>query len=140
MINTCNQATNNRIISVAENRMTFTIYNNSLFLVNKVTVDNCYITLGLRCDYLFEIIDTSNNIKSVYYVELKGRDIVHAIEQLTCTLNVCRNIHNNIKKECYIVASKFPRSSPSSQVMKKDFLSKNKSQLFIDTTKREVKI
>jgi hypothetical protein len=139
MITKCNKLTSNSIISVAENNRNFRIINASLFSVNEVAVDGCYITFGLRCDYLFEIIN-NEIIEKIFYVELKGSDIHHAILQLEETLLNCTTIHNNIKKECYIIASKFPKAGTASQVMKKKFLTKNRIQLFIDTKVKEVKI
>jgi len=138
MITTCNHNSNQSIVSVSENRKTFKIKNNSLVVINKVEVDGCYITSGSRCDYLFEIID-DNRIEKVFYVELKGSDIAHAIEQLKSTIAYCKNIHREIlSKECHIISSKFPSSGPSSQILKKKFKKENNIQLFIKTRIGEV--
>ena len=146
MISSCNTTTNNKIISVSENRRTFKVKNDSSFTINEVEVDGCYKTTGAKCDYLFEVIskDTKTNIETVsivFYVELKGSDINHAIEQLESTIQHCLTEHKKVnKKECYIVASKVPSSGPKSQVLKKKFLKKNKIQLFIDTKIKEVTV
>jgi len=138
MISKCNNATKNNIISVSENRRKFIILNNSKFLVNEVKVDGCYILNGAKCDFLFEVINSK--LEEVFYVELKGSDISHAVEQLEATILKCLSIHKDISRKCFIVASKFPKSGTSSQVMKKKFLSKNKIQLLIDTNIKEIKI
>lgn len=143
MISRCNSVSANNIVSVSENKRVFRIKNNSALTVNKVQVDGCYITTGLKCDFLFEIIETRDsieNIKNVFYVELKGSNVTHAIDQLEATINNCRTIHNQIVKECYIVASKFPSAGTSSQVLKKKFIKKNNIQLFIDTKQKEVSV
>ena len=144
MISICNSCNENAIVSVSENRRTFRIKNDSTFEVNKVEVDGCYKTEGLRCDYLFEIIENRKNnrtIKKIFYVELKGSDITHAIHQLEATIVDCSSIHNNIEtQECYIIASKFPSSGASSQLLKKKFYKKNKIQLFIATKIKEIVI
>jgi len=140
MISSCNTTTTNKIIRVAENKRIFRIINDSSFQINKVKVDDCYIKNVLRCDYLFEIIEKMD-VSIVFYVELKGSDINHAIEQLEATIQYCLNEHNRVnKKECYIVASKFPSAGTSSQVLRKKFFKKNKIQLFIGTKKTDVTI
>ena len=144
MISSCNTTTTNKIISVSENKRTFRVKNDSVFTINEVEVDGCYKTTGAKCDYLFEVIskDTKTNVETVtivFYVELKGSDINHAIEQLEATIQHCLSEHKSVnKKECYIVASKFPSAGTSSQILKKKFLKKHKIQLFIDTKIKEV--
>ena len=134
----CNELNNNKIISTSENTRKFIIKNDSRFNINKVKVDNCYIKNGLRCDYLFEIISNKLTIK-VFYLELKGKDVNHAVEQLKETLKYCQEKHNNkITKQCYIVVSKFPSSNASAQLLKKKFRKENKVQLFIDSKIKEV--
>jgi len=139
MITRCNKCTKNKIVPVNENKREFRIQNNSRYEINTVTVDKCYITSGLKCDYLFEII-LNTDIKKVYYVELKGSDISHGIKQLESTIQYCKSEHNRVSKEAYIIASKFPKSSTSSQKLKKEFKRVNNIQLFIDTKQREVTV
>ena len=140
MINKCNTYSNNKLISVSENKRTFKIKNSSSFNINEVVVDDCYIKVGERCDYLFEIID-QGTLEKVFYVELKGSNVTHAIEQLKATIIHCKSIHNIVNlKQCYIIASKFPSAGPSSQALKKKFKRENKIQLFIDTKVKEIVI
>ena len=80
MIEDCNSTNKNKIVSVSENKRTFRINNKSLFTINKVEVDGCYISEGRKCDFLFEIIE--NDVKEVFYVELKGKHIEDAVEPL----------------------------------------------------------
>ncbi|NEW61616.1 hypothetical protein GSY74_10000 [Sulfurovum sp. bin170] len=136
MISSCNEVKTDKIISVSENRRTFRVNNSSSLSINKVEVDGCYISSGLKCDYLFEIID--KEIKQIFYVELKGKNIEHGIKQLEATIKYCLSVHKNIPKECYIVASRVPKSSTSSQKLKKEFKRKNNIQLFIDTKTKEI--
>jgi len=138
MISTCNKITTKKIVVVSENKRKFRIKNNSLYTINEVEVDGCYIKVGLKCDFLFEL--SKKTIEKVFYVELKGSDVTHGIEQLESTMNTCKAIHSGFDKECYIVASKVPSSGTSSQILKKQFIKKNKIQLFIDTNVKEVKV
>jgi len=138
MIDSCNEVTQNKIVTVSENKRKFIINNKSLFTINTVTVDECYVKSGLRCDFLFEVID--EELKEVFYVELKGSDISHGIQQLEATLKHCLAIHKNIPKSCYIVASRVPKTSTSTQKQKKEFKRKNSVMLYIDTKQKEVTV
>ena len=138
MIDSCNDATQNKIVSVSENRRKFTVNNKSRFTINRVTVDDCYITEGLKCDFLFEVID--EDVKEVFYVELKGSDISHAIQQLEVTVKHCLTIHKSVPRGCYIVASRVPKASTSTQKAKKEFKRKNGMMLYIDTKQKEVTV
>ena len=137
MITICNEFSQNKVISVEENKRVFRVVNSSAKNINKVKVDGCYISSSTKCDWLFEILE-NEAIKNIFYVELKGSDISHAIVQLEATIKHCKQIHGTHKRESYIVASKFPKAGTSSQVYKKNFLAKHKIQLFIDTNIKEV--
>ena len=136
MIERCNVVNKNKIVIAKENKRIFRINNESRFTINKVTVDGCYILNGRKCDYLFEIID--NEIKNVFYVELKGKDIEHALDQLETTLKHCISIHKKFDRSCYIVASRVPKTTTSTQKQKKEFKRKNGVMLYIDTKQKEV--
>jgi hypothetical protein len=41
----------------------------------------------LKCDYLL----LNDDVKTAYFIELKGSDIQHAIEQLECTLRIFKH-------------------------------------------------
>jgi len=139
MIESCNSTNQNKIVSVSENKRKFTVNNNSLFTINKVTVDDCYIKEGSKkCDFLFEIID--EELKAVFYVELKGSAISTAIQQLETTVKHCLNIHKNVPRSCYIVASRVPKTSTSTQKQKKEFKRKHSVMLYIDTKQKEVRV
>ena len=103
-----------KIIRVEENKKKFIINNKDLLLINHVKVDGYLITTGNRCDHLFEII----SLKKVFYVELKGSDIKHALEQLLDTIIFCEKFHANFNKECFIVCSRVPKETPRTQVLK----------------------
>ena len=140
MIDICNKYSSDKIVPAEENGRKFRIKNNKSLNINKVKVDNCYITDGKRCDYLFEIIN-DNIIEQVFYVELKGSNITHAIEQLEVTMIFCKTIHNKVKnKKCFIVASRYPSAGQSSQILKSKFKRKHNIQLFFDSKIKEVTV
>ncbi|OHE16234.1 MAG: hypothetical protein A2540_03665 [Sulfurimonas sp. RIFOXYD2_FULL_37_8] len=141
MISTCNQLSNNSLISVKEpkRKVQFIIDNKSKLAINKVTVDGCLIdsNTSLKCDYLFEILDGSTIIK-VLYIELKGKDLTHAILQLEATIKYCLQYHNSHNRECHVVSTAVPKASTKSTTLKKEFRRKNHIQLFIDTMQKTV--
>jgi len=139
MIKKCNELSSNKIIAVSEKGRKFTIENNSKHNINKVTVDGCYITSGKRCDYLFELLP-NENVETVFYVELKGKDIAKAIEQLEATVKICATIHKGLEKCSFIVASRVPKSGTSTQIFKKEFKKRNKHLLKISTNLHTEKI
>ena len=52
--------------------------------VEKIEVDGCVITEGIRCDWLVRLNDATS--KEEIYVELKGSDVYHAVEQLQASV------------------------------------------------------
>ena len=135
----CSEKTSNKIIKCSQRGKEFKINNKTGRLVNKVEVDGCLIRDGNeeKCDYLFEI---DIPISFVYYVELKGKKLEKACEQLANTIRLCKERHYNIDKECYIISSRVPTSGTSPQSLKKQFLKKHKVQLFIHNRTHTVNI
>jgi hypothetical protein len=114
MISVYNHLRKDKRISVEENKRKFVIDNKDLLLVNHVEVDGHLIKTGYRCDHLFEI----ECLTKVFYVELKGSDIKHALEQLEATIKFCKKFHDDFLKECFIVCSRVPKETTSTQVLK----------------------
>ncbi|PZU92616.1 MAG: hypothetical protein DCE90_17765 [Pseudanabaena sp.] len=75
-----------------ENKRKYILQNPSRKKVCKVRIDGCVITSQSqrKCDYLMIVCEdeASNQAESVdlYFVELKGRDLMSAVEQLTETI------------------------------------------------------
>ena len=77
---------NQKIIVSAENRRKHIAYNNENCKVFQYRIDGEIEPSGtsdLRCDYIIE----NETKKTLYPVELKGKDVVHAVEQITATIN-----------------------------------------------------
>jgi len=138
MINKCNKLTNNSEVKVSENKREFRIINPERKYINKVEVDGCFIKNGPRCDYLFEILQ-GTHIEKVFYVELKGKDLKHAVRQLKATIEHCEKIHCEYSKKAYIVVSRVPAGTEA-QILKKKFKDENGIQLSIRSKYIEVKI
>jgi len=131
----CSEANRNKVVSVSEKGRTFVIKNGGAKFVNKVEVDGCLIEGDrIKCDYLFEI---DKPMTLIIYVELKGKDIEHAFNQLVATIGYCKNRHNKLQKQCHIVASRVPKSGPKVQILKQKMAREYKIQLFVHTQKAE---
>lgn len=134
----CTEESTNKIVSVSENRMTFVVLNDDRNRIRKVQVDGCLIDDEReRCDYLFEIYDPSS---LVIYLELKGHKIDNAANQLEATLSYCQKVHHGLKRCCYIVASRVPKTGPKVQVLKKKFFQKHKVHLIVKTRVAKVSL
>lgn len=73
---------NNTCMMVKENGKEFKIDNHNCKKLEKIRIDGCLITLGVRCDYAVLVDSNSNNLNDVYLIELKGSDAKHGYEQL----------------------------------------------------------
>ena len=73
----CTIETTDKILVLEENKRKCIFSNPENLNLIKIIVDGCQITEGTRCDFL--VLDQQKN---EYFVELKGKDIPHAIEQL----------------------------------------------------------
>jgi len=69
--------------------------------IKRIKVDDCIYNSNdsvVRCDYIFELKDVFS-----CFIELKGKDIKHAVEQLESSL---KRISVTGKKHAFIVSSK----------------------------------
>ncbi|ELO0981386.1 hypothetical protein RZD42_000988 [Enterobacter asburiae] len=103
--------------------------------IDKMKVDGCVITKGVRCDWMF--IDQLS--KKEIYVELKGRDVEHAYTQITET--VTQLTKSKDTKNGIIVCTKCPLTDTKTQVIKAKARKKNiiltiKSRVYSDTIER----
>jgi hypothetical protein len=87
--------------------------------VDKIQVDDCAITEGLRCDWLVLLNDLISTEE--IFVELKGSDISHAIEQLKTSVEKLSADRKRFPKRCLVVFSRNPRFQTDIQNSKKRF-------------------
>lgn len=81
----CEEYTDNRsTISVEENKRKYLAHNKAKSEVCLIRVDDCLIKEGVKCDFLLLNCDQ----KKSYFIELKGKDILHAIEQIDRTISL----------------------------------------------------
>lgn len=115
---------NDKIISLKENKSCFRFFNPERKEVKCILVDGCAITDGIRCDYL--LIDAND---TEHFIELKGRDITHAVEQLESSIKQLST--NKGLKYSFIVSTRCPLAGPDIQIFKKKFKQRYNSELII---------
>lgn len=120
------------IIKVKENTSTFEMLNKERRKIDKMKVDGCVITNGIRCDWMF--VDQLS--KKEIYVELKGRDVEHAYDQIVETVTKLSKTKDN--KNGIIVCTKCPLTDTKTQIIKAKARKKNivltiKSRVFTES-------
>lgn len=114
-----------KIIFINSNRLSY----------KKIQVDGGILTDGIRCDNLL----LSQDEKSEYYIELKGKDVQHAIEQIDYT--ICRIGEFNDNRHAFIISTKVsPAIDTIIQRGMKHFRKKHNSSLFIKERYHEVNL
>jgi hypothetical protein len=109
LLEKCRTTSQHRYLSVKENKREFRVDNDARLTVATIKIDGCYITDNRRrCDYLFELGEPPHH---ALYVELKGKNIEGAYEQLLATLTYFGQRHKGIKRLCYIIASRVPKTT-----------------------------
>lgn len=98
-------------------------------------IDGTIITKGNKCDYLVLAKQNENpqdnNWKAIF-VELKGTDVEHALEQLDASMSNSKLKHSSInERHARIVAKSFPsnKSNPKFEAAKRIFKEKHKCSL-----------
>jgi hypothetical protein len=87
-------------------KQTSTLYllNPSKRSVDKVQVDGCAITEGLRCDWAVEVNDDVS--REEIFIELKGSHITDAVKQLEATIDRLSSDPGHTKKRCLIASAR----------------------------------
>lgn len=133
----CTSINNNKIISLKENKSEFRVSNKNQKPLRAIQVDGCLVGKeSEKCDWLV-ICDEA---KRALFIELKGCDIEKAISQLATTLRLTRDSVAAHKKECYIVCTRYPKTTTSSQERLIRFFKANKATLSIKSLVAEVEI
>ncbi|MDM1760001.1 hypothetical protein [Acinetobacter sp. 251-1] len=109
---------------VFEGRSTFILAAKTPIVFERVKFDDCKCKISKpddeRCDYVIE--PKGKGYEKLYFVELKGGDIVKALNQLESTVRI---IKPTKKFECHIVKSGGSGSVPSFntkfQILQKKF-------------------
>jgi hypothetical protein len=112
----CITMTTDKIINCKENKCSISFLNENKKKIDKILVDNCAITTGLRCDYMLLVDKTIE-----HYIELKGTDINHAFSQLKRSIHILSLNPKLAQKHSYIIAIRIPLTTTSIQFQKAVF-------------------
>lgn len=95
--------------------------------VEKIKVDGCAITTGMRCDWMAR---TKGNSMEEIFIELKkaGR-IQGAAKQLEATIKALSNDIKRLKKRCLVVCTSHHLTSTVAQQLKDHFKRKYNARL-----------
>ena len=108
------------------NRSKFRLDNPQRASIRVVQVDDCAITKGIRCDYLLILLDGQE-----LYIELKGSDVRHAVEQIVESINQLTCHQQCTFKWCFIASTRCPINSTEIQILKKKFKKNYNAKLII---------
>ncbi len=89
----CTECSQNPIINASENKSKYSLNNPHRREVCKISVDGCLVAepQSKQCDYLF----LSCNTSLAFFIELKGKDLTHAIQQLDKSID---NLSPNLEE------------------------------------------
>jgi hypothetical protein len=124
----CCITNNNKLVVFEETRSKLIIENIDKVEATKVTVDDCEIKEGVRCDFMYIIKD------SEIYIELKGQDIKHAIEQLEATIKKLSTNPKTKKKKSFVICTRSPLSSASIQNVRVKFRKNYNSDFIVKSS------
>lgn len=125
----CRTISNQKLFVFEEMKSKLTLENVDNIESTKIIVDGCEINdNSIRCDFMHLAKDIE------FYIELKGQDLVHALEQIKMTII---RLSTNIKKGnkiSYIICTRSPMSSSEIQNHKLEFRKKFNSRLEIKSS------
>lgn len=100
--------------------------------VTVIKVDGCEIADNSipRCDFA---IDAYADLE--IYVELKGSDIKHAIEQIESTINIISSSPQLARKLCIVVSTRVPRQGTNIQALQRRFMLRYRATLRVKNGK-----
>ncbi|MCD8435121.1 hypothetical protein LNJ03_07385 [Tenacibaculum dicentrarchi] len=133
----CIEISNDKIIVFKDpgnNKCEMRFLNPSQLEVSKIRVDGCKITDGKKCDFMLLANKTEN------YIEIKGKHVTYACEQIEATINKLSNDIKKCVKNSFVVSTGSPNVSGKVQILKKKFKKSYNSTLKIQTRKCEHRI
>lgn len=100
----CTTCARNPIINAQENKSKYSLLNPQRREICKIQLDACVFkdAKRQRCDYLFLSCETS----TAFFVELKGSDLLHAIDQIEKSIDQLAGTITDAKTNARVVLSK----------------------------------
>lgn len=125
----CRKISNQKLFVYEEKKSKLTLENKDQVSSESITVDGCEINdASIRCDYMHIAKDIE------FYIELKGQDIEHAINQITTTIKRLSINERSQKKKSYIICTRSPLSSSKIQNYKFKFKKNFNSDLIVKSS------
>ena len=125
----CRKTSNNKVFAFSENRSSLTLLNKDEVSSISIHVDGCEIhDNGVKCDFLHIAKDIE------MYIELKGHDISHAMNQIERTIGLLSADKKKQKKISYIICTRSPLTSTEIQLFDRKFREKFNSKLIIKSS------
>lgn len=131
----CVRNTTDSVIKFEERRSVARFHNPERRAYKRVQVDGCALTEGEKCDNML----CSEDEHEERYVELKGSDVLHAIDQLRTTIQKLGEYDGN--RSSYVVCTKVaPLYTTMIQLAKREFKARFNSSLDVTKTPLEVSL
>jgi len=125
----CRIESSQKLFTFEERKSKLTLENVDEVVSTKIIVDGCEINDdSIRCDYML----LAKGIE--FYIELKGQDLAHAVNQIKATIKRLSNDLKNKNKKAYIICTRSPLSSTQIQNIKFDLLKNFNSDLQIKSS------
>lgn len=125
----CKTESSQKLFVFEEKKSKLTLENVDEVTSTKILVDGCEINdESIRCDYML----LAKGIE--FYIELKGQDLAHAVNQIKATIKRLSNDLKNKNKKSYIICTRSPLSSTQIQNIKFDLLKNFNSDLQIKSS------
>jgi hypothetical protein len=125
----CRNVSNQNLFVYEEFRSKLTLENVDKVDSTSIIVDGCEINdTSIRCDFMHLAKDIE------FYIELKGQDLGHALEQIKSTINRLSSNIRKANKISYIICTRSPMSSSEIQNHKLEFRKKYNSKLEIKSS------
>ncbi|MGE8370965.1 MAG: hypothetical protein ACN6PC_05895 [Pseudomonas putida] len=105
----CITTTTNTIEKFEENRSVLKIHNKQKLPLSRRQVDGCLITKGIKCDWML----VEEESKTEIYIELKGSDVEHAVDQICKTAETLSSSPR--RKWGYVICTRSPMSATEIQ-------------------------
>ena len=129
----CETVGTERRIVLREKRSAIVFLNPRRARIRKIVIDGCVIKDGPRCDHL--LIDA---VPVEHFVELKGSNVRHALDQLEATIKQVSTDAETAAKRAYVISTRCPLASPAVQAHQRRFKRTYNAALIIRASGFEV--
>lgn len=124
----CIRVVNDPLISLKEKKSNFVLANPDRKEITEVKVDGCAIKEGCKCDFL--LLDGTFE----YFIELKGSDVKHAVEQLKASIFKLSKEPKLLRKYAFVVSTCCPLIGADIQLIQKKFKKEFNAEFVVKKT------